>query len=256
MIPRELQAIPRWVIASPDKVPIQPTGEFASTRSPDTWSDYDTVVNVIRGCEEYYPGFVFSGDGLIGIDIDTGLDEAGFFNPMTVNIVRECRSYTEASKSGRGIHIILRGTLPFAGRNNGCGVEIYSTGRYFVMTGKTLAYADTIRENQEAINKILSEYFIESVPKERKETVSRKRIYSTTYHTVGHKLKLIPMYPEIPQGARHISMVSYCGQLANMDLTPREIRDELMLANENACKPPLPEREIEQIVRSILKYER
>ena len=54
----------------------------------------------------------------------------------------------------------VRGTLPFKGKNNLNGVEIYKAARYFIMTGDTLLYNDII-ENQEAIDYVVETYFHE-----------------------------------------------------------------------------------------------
>jgi hypothetical protein len=51
-------------------------------------------------------------------------------------IIDELNSYTEVSQSGKGWHVIVKGNLP-AGRNRAGRVEMYDTGRFFVMTGKT-----------------------------------------------------------------------------------------------------------------------
>lgn len=65
-------------------------------------------------------------------------------NPLASDIISHCGSYTEKSRSGRGVHILLKGSLPFKGRNNRAGVEIYRSGRYFIMTGKVIIYSEII----------------------------------------------------------------------------------------------------------------
>lgn len=47
----------------------------------------------------------------MGIDIDDGYDQDGFLSPLAAEIIGMYESYTEKSKSGRGFHILLRGTL-------------------------------------------------------------------------------------------------------------------------------------------------
>ena len=60
-------------------------------------------------------GYVFNSDGLIGIDLDAGFDD-GFLSPLAADIISHCESYTEKSISGRGVHILVRGSLPFKGK--------------------------------------------------------------------------------------------------------------------------------------------
>ena len=94
----------------------------------------------------------------IGIDIDDGYDEVGLISPLAADIIGKCKSYTEKSKSGRGFHILVKGDIPFKGKNNLAGVEIYKQSRFFIMTGDVLLY-DKIVENQDAIDYIVQKYF-------------------------------------------------------------------------------------------------
>ena len=138
-IPSELKEKAQWVnVWNSSKVPMQ-TGQkkAASSVLPDTWGTFDcAVLNVANGIYDGI-GYVFNDDGLIGIDIDDGFSD-GLLNPLAADIIGHCGSYTEKSRSGRGVHILLKGFLPFKGRNNRAGVEIYRSGRYFIMTGKVI----------------------------------------------------------------------------------------------------------------------
>ena len=77
-------------------------------------------------------------------------------------------------KSGRGIHILLKGDLPFKGKNNCNGVEIYKSSRYFIVTGEKLIY-ETMIENQEAVDYVVDKYFPETV-KENDSSGNSQRI--------------------------------------------------------------------------------
>ena len=80
-------------------------------------------------------GFAFlKGDGLIGVDLDKMVDEAGVFRPHHAEIIEACGSYTERSPSGKGVHVIVMGeTESF--KHDPCGVEVYCGDRYFACTG-------------------------------------------------------------------------------------------------------------------------
>ena len=123
-IPEELRSLKRWVCVWEDsKVPMKSwENEAASSTNPDTWSDFETALESYNKGFYDYCGFVFAGDGYVGIDIDAGVDEDGFMTPLAADIVSKCQSYTERSRSGRGFHILLRGDLPFKGKNNLAGV--------------------------------------------------------------------------------------------------------------------------------------
>ena len=255
-IPSELKSLKQWVCAwNTSKVPMQSKRKLAaSSTNPETWSTFEDAVSSIDTGHYDHIGFVFNDNGIVGIDIDKGFDESGLLSKLSIDCMRACQSYTEKSKSGRGIHILVKGTLPFKGKNNREGVEIYQASRYFIMTGKKLVY-DNIIENQDAIDYIIRKYFTET------EKVSGNnrtpRIYSPIYPAPdGDTIFLRPYYPPILQGGRNLSLTSLAGQMHTQGYAPIDIYNELLVANEQACDPPLPVRELENIVSSIIRYRR
>lgn len=132
MIPDELKSYPQWVCAAANKIPLDPkTGEVASVTDPSTWSTYQQAV------EAGYPhvGFVLTqGDPYTFIDLDEPTSEAQRKNHTF--IFETFQTYSELSQSGRGIHIICRGTVPHGIRQH--KVEVYSDGRYMICTGRPL----------------------------------------------------------------------------------------------------------------------
>lgn len=264
--PNELTSLNRWVgVRNNSKVPIRCiphdglNDECASSTNPDTWMSYkDACVGYGLSFIDYF-GFVFyEPDGLVGIDIDCGKDEDGFISDLALEIIEKCKSYTEQSRSGRGYHIILKGTLPFLGKNNKKGLEIYKSSRYFIMTGYQLMY-DKIVENQEAIDYILNKYFVEemkAIKEPSTETVG-DCFYNPSYDLPKKgKIQLTPKYPTIEQGCRNQSLLSLAGQLYAKNLSKQAIYKELLKCNSEACKPPLRTDEVESIVNSIFRYER
>lgn len=145
-IPEMLRADPRWVgwkLTSPKnpgdkprKLPIDPkTGRSASSTNPATWSTFVEALKIAASRGLAGIGFVFTGSGLAGIDLDGCRDAiTGLIAPWAQKIVDRFASYTEVSPSKTGIHIIVRGKLPSRGRKRG-SIEVYDTGRYFTVTG-------------------------------------------------------------------------------------------------------------------------
>ena len=199
-------------------------------------------------------GFVFADNGIIGIDIDDGYDENGLMSELAADIIGKCESYTEKSKSGRGFHILVKGDLPFKGKNNLKGVEIYKSARYFIMTGDALLY-DTMVENQEAIDYIVEKYFPD-VREGESNRNSPNRIYTPIWVKTEGKIGLRPEYPPIPDGTRNISLTSIAGQWHTLGYNKDEIYRELLYVNSIACRPPLDVYEIQSIVNSIARYKR
>lgn len=254
-LPKEITMLNQWVNADEsNKLPMQSKiYKAAQSDNPDTWSDFETAYeNIVDGTYKYV-GFVFHDNGIVGIDIDTGYDDDGFPTDLMIDCMSKCKSYTEKSKSGRGIHILVKGKLPFKGKNNRKGCEIYQTGRYFILTGKTLVFQDLI-ENQEAIDYIVDKYF-------QNDTRDNERKSNAIYHPIWEKPKdgkipLRPTYPVIEEGGRNISLASLAGVLHTTGYDAEQIYDELCYANQQACKPPLDDYEVSQIVNSICQYRR
>ncbi len=257
-IPQELQALRQWVgVGGDSKIPMRvDTLYAASSTNPDTWCSFSEASEAVKVGEISYPGYVFNDNGIVGIDIDDGYDTEGFLSPLAVDIISKCKSYTEKSRSGRGVHILVRGDIPFKGKNNRNGVEIYKTARYFIMTGDTLLY-DAIIDNQEAIDYIVDKYFPEMRESENKAVLPK--IYTPQWDKpimTDGKIKVRPTYPPILDGCRNICLASLAGMLHNLGYSQQTIYDELVYCNEVACKPSLPNGEVVSIVNSVTRYRR
>lgn len=256
-IPKELLEKNRWVVVKQNsKIPFNAKDlKPASSSDIMTWSSFEQAKS--RLSKEFtHLGFVFDNifdlDDIIGIDIDDGFDENGFINELSIDIINKCKSFTEKSKSGRGWHIFVKGKLPFMGKNNQNGVEIYKSQRYFVMTGDQYFYEDII-ENQEAIDYILEKYFNALKVSQEIVTPNKQVNYTWFWQQIG-KMDFKKIYPSISEGTRNISLTSVAGQLKNLGYSKEEMQEELEYANETACNPPVDNKEIRQIVRSIMRY--
>lgn len=258
-IPEELRTLKQWVCACSDsKTPMRAFEPLeASSTYPRSWCSFDVANDAVANGYYEYLGFVFNDNGIIGIDIDIGYDEDGFLTGVAADIIDKCKSYTEKSKSGRGVHILLKGDLPFRGKNNLEGIEIYKQSRFFIMTGDTVLY-DTIIENQDAIDYVVDTYFSTTVRDESSgRSISDNRIYTPIWEkSDGGRIRLRPVYPRIPDGCRNICLTSLAGMLHNQGYDPKQIYDELVYCNTVACDPVLDDYEIRTIVNSVTRYKR
>ena len=255
-IPYELKTLPQWVCTRRDsKIPmVADMNTAASSTDTNSWSSFEVANQAVEQGFYDYVGFVFNNNGIVGIDIDDGYDEDGFMSPLAADIIGKCESYTEKSKSGRGFHILIKGDIPFKGKNNLKGVEIYKSSRYFIMTGDTLLYHNIV-ESQEAIDYIVEKYF----PDMREGASDRgmsPRIYTPQWERPTEKISLRPVYYPIPDGTRNISLTSIAGQWHNMGYGKDDIYRELLYVNSVACRPPLDINEIQAIVNSVTRYKR
>lgn len=161
-IPNELKEERNWVCWTTDKLPKNPhTGMNAQSNNPDTWGTFEEALNA---CNKYNfdgLGFVFDGKKYFGVDLDKCLDDDDFITEF----VETLGSYTEYSKSNLGIHIICKGKLPEGRRRKG-NVEMYCTGRYFIMTGNVYneKYKE-IKDCTESIKVLHSKYLFDETPK-------------------------------------------------------------------------------------------
>ena len=144
-IPEELRQRPQWVVwklvpgdKRDDKVPYIAGGVGkASTTDLMTWRTLEEAVQAFEAGRYDGVGFVFSsGDPFAGVDLDDCRDpETGALEEWAQEIVETFGGYAEASPSGTGVHIIVRGKAPNKKRGR---VEAYSSERFFTVTGEAL----------------------------------------------------------------------------------------------------------------------
>ena len=180
-IPQELRILRQWVCwrleqdtrsEKDTKVPYCPkTGRRASPSNPNTWGTLDEALLYKEKYLFSGIGFVFTAEsGIIGIDIDHCLDN-GQPNDVAADILAHLPpTYIEVSPSGNGLHIFLKGIIPQDG-NRRAGVEMYSTGRYFTVTGqKYQGSVDFIGEDTGGILDYIHQKYIAAGRKTKKQS--------------------------------------------------------------------------------------
>lgn len=178
-IPDELKNCPQWVCwrSEPDpqshsgikKIPVNArTGGQAMSNNPETWSDFETAV---RASGNYSGiGFMFSGSGYFGVDLDDCFPETEGYLRGEKNFVSDfvdgLKSYTELSQSCHGLHIICKGKLPEGARRKG-RFEMYDKGRYFIMTGNPIDPDNVlpVKDCTESIKLLHEKYLSSEKPK-------------------------------------------------------------------------------------------
>jgi primase-polymerase (primpol)-like protein len=161
-VPGALMSIAQWVgwrIKAPDKpggkigkVPVNPhTGRDASTTDPSTWGTFDAALDAAQRHRLAGVGFVFTeASGVVGVDLDKCRNpDTGEIAPWAAEIVAVLDSFTEISPSGTGVHVLACGSLPSRGRRRG-PVEMYSSARFFTMTGVVADAAHANIERRDA----------------------------------------------------------------------------------------------------------
>lgn len=218
MIPQELKGLKQWVCWAGDKLPKNPmTGGNAMSNNPSTWADYDTAMAAVKKYHFDGVGFMFAPP-YFGVDLDKCLDDADFVDEF----VEGLRSYNEISKSGNGIHIICKGSLPDGNRRRG-KVEMYSEGRYFIMTGNQYnARYSEIVDCTERIKVLHSKYLPDLTPATIRDTqIVRLELPDTEVIDKARACKTGRVFQLLYEGAwqglfnsQSEADLALCGQLA------------------------------------------
>ena len=158
-VPEELKTRVAWVCwryeerdGKPTKVPKNPrTGRNAKSNDARTWA---TFADAVAAAPRYDGVGIMFSEGLCGVDLDHCRDPTtGELEAWAAKVVAELDSYTEASPSGTGVHVLATGDLPPGRRRKGA-VEIYGPGspRYFTVTGAHLpGTPTTVNERTDAL---------------------------------------------------------------------------------------------------------
>lgn len=145
------------------------------SNNPDTWSDFATAVRASRNYSSI--GFMFSGSGYFGVDLDDCLPETEGYLRGDKNFISDfvdgLGSYTELSQSCHGLHIICRGSLPEGARRKG-KFEMYDKGCYFIMTSNPIDPDNVlpVADCTESIKSMHEKYLSPDKPKKSTLAVS------------------------------------------------------------------------------------
>ncbi len=170
-IPQALTTKPNWVVwgvpGEPMKAPFQPgpllrlNAVAAKSGVPATWGSYEAAKQCVdRGLARGI-GYEFDGSGIYGVDLDHVVED-GVVTPEAMEIVRALGSYTESSPSGGGLHIFVAAEDVSITRHRRQGgfVEIYSTARYFTVTGNVFGGYDAIASRPAELQQIHDHYLL------------------------------------------------------------------------------------------------
>lgn len=170
-IPIELRERAQWLVwryedrnsAKPTKVPYSAknTTEKASVTDPNTWASFDEAVAAYNEHEFSGVGFVLTlNDPFALVDLDDTEGDQELYQ-LQINVFKRLNSYTELSPSGKGVHVLVKGTLPSGRKRN--KIELYSSGRYMTVTGNMLQDCNPIIEDRDGMINELYQRFGGSV---------------------------------------------------------------------------------------------
>lgn len=169
-IPSELRELKQWVCWGEEKLPKNPmTGGNAQSNNPKTWGTYGQAIDGMKTHNFDGIGFMFA-NGYFGVDLDKCITDLDFVDEFADTL----DSYIEYSKSAKGVHIICKGELPSGQRRKG-NVEMYQSGRYFIMTGNIYGKEREIKDCTNSV-KVLHDKYLNSRPIVKHQNVEVTRL--------------------------------------------------------------------------------
>ena len=251
LIPQELRDRAQWITwrylrrsgdPKPQKVPTDPqTGQnLTGYTKGQGWMAFADAVTAFEDNPDLAGvGYVLdSADPFVGVDMDHCLNpDTGELADWAKVHIDEFATYTEASPSGTGVRMFVRGELPAGAPNKAGDREVYQSGRFLTVTGNILADApETLPERPEALHRYCG--------------AMRPSTPDTEPHSAS-----VEVSETIPEGDRDTALTSLAGTLRRRGLTSDEIADSLRGVNARRCRPPVDDGDIQRIAGSVARYE-
>ena len=112
------------------------TGRNASVSDRRTWAPAATALDGVERHGHDGIGLVLTEEaGIIGIDLDDCINDAGLLSPLAAEIISYGETYAEVSPSGNGIRLFVLGKIDRPLKDDKAGVEVYAKDRYLTITG-------------------------------------------------------------------------------------------------------------------------
>lgn len=175
-IPQELKQRPQWCYTYPQdvdplrrKAPRKAGNYLASDTNPADWMTFELACKMALQVNGEVGFILTEYDEYTCIDLDvvdaeTQRDKGHVIDPTLWTtkeeldrfwaICQACNSYTERSRSGKGLHVWV-----YANIGKGCkrdGVEVYSKERFIITTGDVIIN-ECIQPRQELLDKMVSQ---------------------------------------------------------------------------------------------------
>lgn len=261
-VPKCLRSLKQWVNwklqqrngDKPTKVPVTIAGYDASSTNPADWYSFESVCKHAQKFDGI--GFVFTeSDPFVGIDIDDCFASPGELKPWAEPIVKALTgTYSEVSPSGNGLKFFCRGQQLDKGRKVAIGdgkLEIYSSGRFFTVTGQVWDDSDCVEIDSDNW-KTINAYF-PAEPQTPK--VSPCRGHQVESDKVDRAAKYLEtMKPSISGcGGHDACFRAACKMVLGFDLDQESAYSLLASVYNPRCVPPWTEKELRHKVKQADK---
>ena len=243
-VPDDLAELDQWVLwryeagkGRPTKVPVQPSGQRASSINPRTWVSYGTALDAWRRNPREFAGigFVFSvDDPFAGIDFDRCIDDGQLKAWVLPIITALADTYMEVSPSSTGVKVWVRATLTAKGTKRDYqdgAIEIYDRGRFFSVTGRLLNGTPLqIEDHQADIDRLYAQL---------------------TGHPDSNPKADISDGGAVLVGDRHDYLLSVAAQFSARGMSFAEVYAATQVLNMSRCQPPKSQEEVRDMCRWV-----
>lgn len=256
-IPKCLRERPQWVLwknivrdGKPTKVPFSVNGEPAKANDPATWSAMTQVWTKFLAGGYAGIGYEFSADDpFCGIDLDGCRDaNSGKLADWARKIILDCGSYAEVSPSGTGVKIFIRGKWEREGHKKPVAdvakiagkepaIEIYSSVRYFAVTGWRLQGLTEVIDGQKQLDALYKRFWPpqQSAPQD---------FYSDDAVVDRARKYLQRVAPAVSgSGGHNQTFQAACVLVLGFGL-PENIALRLLTEWNQGCQPPWSEKDL------------
>lgn len=253
-IPPQLKGWKQWVFwrgvkhdesdKKPTKIPFNATGA-AKSNDRTTWMPFVAMQTWMQRKMDGIAFVLSDDDPFSMIDID-GCVENENVSEFARKVIEYFDSYTELSPSGTGVRIFVEGKIDAAIKHPRVNdktlpLEIYSRLRVATVTGHVIRNRP-VCNRQDKLAKTYETY----KPKP-------KLLPATNGKHEGNGVFKMPNEP-IPEGQRNNSLAKWAGVMKSKGLPETEYFAYLHQINLTLCQPPLSDKEVDAIGRSLLRY--
>jgi len=178
--------------------------------------------------------------GIFVLDVD---GDEGCASLRHLEVENGALPVTPVAKTGRGKHILFRdnGLHRNSASVVGPKLDIRANGGYIVVPPSIHPSGQRYEWVEEGTVAEAPDWLLARMSEGR----AKRNQTLTATNDIGDR---------IPEGSRNSALTSFTGLLRRKGIEGDELFEHVMTRNLNACDPPLDEREVERIVRSVNHY--
>lgn len=193
-------------------------------------------------------GTEVNGKTLVVLDVDPRNGGEESLNQLTEEFDEFPNTFRVRTGSG-GYHYYYLSDRPIGKAKLGDGLDFQGVGSYVVGPG-------SLHENGE-FYQIDWDDPISEIPGWFFEVLQRRSRANGASAAIFDPQEALPKHEreEFAQGSRNDALASMAGALRRQGLSAEALFAALQQVNQEKCKPPLPDKEVRAIARSVARYE-